>query len=109
MHENKEMMEFLKSIGAIEEVEGGFRLTESAVNTVPDMVKKHEQNFNNDVFSLWMNDMLDLNFDEDGEPMIDLSDISRDEEMQLLLLTNQEKLTLEMIILQYDKRFDKKK
>ena len=109
MHENKEMMEFLKSIGAIEEVEGGFRLTESAANTVPEMVKKHESNFNNDVFSLWMSDMIDLNFDEDGEPMIDLSDISRDEEMQLLLLTNQEKLTLEMIILQYDKRFDKKK
>jgi len=105
---NQEMMEFLKSIGAIEEVEGGFRLTESAVNTVPEMVKRHESNFNNDVFSLWMNDMLDVNFDEEGEPVIDLSDISRDEEMQLLLLTQQEKITLEMIILQYDKRFDKK-
>ena len=109
MHDNKEMMEFLKSIGAIEEVDGGFRLTEAARDTVPDMVKKHEAHFNNDVFSLWMNDMLDLNFDQDGEPMIDLSDISRDKEMQLLLLTSQEKITLEMIILQYDKRFDKKK
>ena len=106
MNENEEMMEFLKSIGAVEEIEGGFRLTEAAKQTVPELVKKHESHFNNDVFSLWMNDMLDLNFDDNGEPMIDLSDISRDEEMQILLLTNQEKLTLEMIILQYDKRFD---
>lgn len=108
MNENDEMMEFLKSIGAVEEIEGGFRLTEAAKQTVPELVKKHESHFNNDVFSLWMNDMLDLNFDDNGEPMIDLSDISRDEEMQLLLLTQQEKLTLEMIIMQYDKRFDKK-
>jgi len=106
---NNEMIEFLKSIGAVEEVDGGFKLTEAASEIVPDIVRQHESQFNNDVFSLWMNDMLILDFDDEGDPIIDLSEITRDEEMQALLLTPQEQATLDMIIIQYDQRFDKNK
>jgi len=106
MDEN--MMEFLKSIGAIEEVdEGSYRLTDEAQEFIPDVVKQHESQFNNDVFSLWINGMLELVFDEDGDPMIDLSADSRDEVRQYECLTPQEINTLRMIINQYEKTIDK--
>ena len=77
MKENEDMMKFLESIGAVEKIDGGFRLTEAANDIVPDMVKKHESHFNNDVFSLWMNGMLELTFDGEGDPMIDVLEASR--------------------------------
>ena len=102
------MMEFLKSIGAIEEIGGGsYRLTDEAQEYIPDVVKQHESQFNNDVFSLWVNGMLELVFDEDGDPMIDLSDTSRDEVRQYECLTPQEINTLRMIINQYENTVDK--
>ena len=106
---DEEMIQFLKSIGALEDNDDGtYRLTDEAQEYVPDMVKTHEAHFNNDVFSLWMNDMLELVFDEDGDPMIDLSDDSRSAKAKKERLTNQEITTLEMIVKQYDKTVDNK-
>ena len=105
---DESMMEFLKSIGAIEEITpGNYRLTDEAQEYIPDVVKQHESQFNNDVFSLWINGMLELVFDEDGDPMIDLSETSRDEVRQYECLTPQEINTLRMIINQYEKTIDK--
>ena len=106
---DEEMIQFLKSIGALESNDDGtYRLTDEAQEYVPDMVKTHEAHFNNDVFSLWLNGMLELVFDEDGDPMIDLSEDSRSTKAKRERLTNQEISTLEMIIKQYDKSVDKK-
>jgi hypothetical protein len=105
---DKEMIEFLKSIGAIEELPGGnYRLSEEAEEFVPEVVKHHESMFNNDVFSLWINDMIDLIFDNDGDPMLDITETSRDEVRQYECLTPQEINTLRMIIQQYDTALDK--
>ena len=105
---DKDMIEFLMSIGAIEELPGGnYRLSEEAEEFVPEIVKQHETMFNNDVFSLWMNEMIDVVFDDDGEPMLDLNDDSRDEVRQYECLTPQEINTLRMIINQYDVTVDK--
>ena len=107
---DNEMIEFLKSIGAIEDAgDGNYRLTEAATEYVPEVVKSHEAQFNNDVFSLWMNGMLELVFDEDGDPMIDLSEDSRNEDLKKERLTKQEASTLEMILYQYEKTVDKRK
>jgi hypothetical protein len=104
-----EMIQFLKSIGALEDNDDGtYRLTDEAQEYVPDMVKTHEAHFNNDVFSLWINGMLELVFDEDGDPMIDLSEDSRSTKAMKERLTNQEITTLQMIVKQYDKSVDKK-
>ncbi len=109
MNMDNEMIEFLKSLGAIEDAGGGnYRLTDKAEEFVPEVVKTHEAQFNNDVFSLWMNGMLELVFDEDGDPMIDLSDDSKNEELKKERLTKQEASTLEMILFQYEKSIDKK-
>lgn len=105
---DKDMIEFLKSIGAIEELPGGnYRLSEEAEEFVPEVVKHHEAMFNNDVFSLWINDMIDLVFDDDGDPMLDITETSRDEVRQYECLTPQEINTLRMIIQQYDTTLDK--
>ena len=105
---DKDMIEFLKSIGAIEELPGGnYRLSEEAEDMVPELVKHHEAMFNNDVFSLWINDMIDVVFDEDGDPMLDMNEDSRDEVRQYECLTPQEINTLRMIINQYDTTVDK--
>ena len=110
MNMDNEMIEFLKSIGAIEDAgDGNYRLTEAATEYVPEVVKSHEAQFNNDVFSLWMNGMLELVFDEDGDPMIDLSEDSRNEDLKKERLTKQEASTLEMILYQYEKTVDKRK
>ena len=106
---DEEMIQFLKSIGALEDNDDGtYRLTDEAQEYVPNMVKTHEAHFNNDVFSLWMNDMLELVFDEDGDPMIDLSEDSKNEDLKKERLTKQEASTLEMILYQYEKTVDKK-
>ena len=106
---DKDMIEFLKSLGAIEDAgEGNYRLTDAAEEYVPEVVKVHEAQFNNDVFSLWMNGMLELVFDEDGDPMIDLSEDSKDDDLKKERLTKQEASTLEMILYQYEKTVDKK-
>ena len=105
---DKNMIEFLKSIGAIEELPGGnYRLSEQAEEMVPEMVKQHESMFNNDVFSLWMNVRIDVVFDEDGDPMLDMNEDSRDEVRQYECLTPQEINTLRMIVKQYDTTIDK--
>jgi hypothetical protein len=110
MNMDNEMIEFLKSIGAIEDAgDGNYRLTDAASEFVPEVVKSHESQFNNDVFSLWMNGMLELVFDEDGDPMIDLSEDSKNEDLKKERLTKQEASTLEMILFQYEKTVDKRK
>ena len=107
---DNEMIEFLKSLGAIEDAgDGNYRLTDAASEYVPEVVKTHEAQFNNDVFSLWMNGMLELVFDEDGDPMIDLSEDSKNESLKKERLTKQEASTLEMILYQYEKTVDKRK
>ena len=109
MNMDKDMIEFLKSLGAIEDAgDGNYRLTEAATEYVPEVVRVHEAQFNNDVFSLWMNGMLELVFDEDGDPMIDLSEDSKNEDLKKERLTKQEASTLEMILYQYEKTVDKK-
>ena len=105
---DKDMIEFLKSIGAIVDVgNGNYRLSEQAEEFVPEVVKQHESMFNNDVFSLWINDMIDVVFDDDGDPMLDLNESSRDEVRQYECLTPQEINTLRMIVKQYDTTIDK--
>ena len=55
-----------------------------------------------------MNGMLELTFDGEGDPMIDVSEASRNMDLKIERLTEQEIVTLDMILLQYDRAIDKK-
>lgn len=74
-----ELVEYLVSIGALEFCyiddagENIYRFTKDAKELVPDIYKEHMKEFNNVIFSLWLKDVVDIIFDEDGEPLIGIN------------------------------------
>ena len=77
---DKELIEYLLSIGALEFVyvdsddEDIYRFTKDAKELVPDIYNEHMKEFNNIIFSLWMKNIIDIMFDENGEPLIGVND-----------------------------------
>jgi hypothetical protein len=77
-------VEYLLSIGAIEfdsmgeDGEPRYTFTEEAKKLVPEIYKEHMKDFNALVFSLWSKDFIDVVFDEEGEPLISISENSLD-------------------------------
>lgn len=82
-----EMIQYLLSIGALywafenDEGEDIYRLTPEARELIPNLYDEHVKDFNGIVFSLWNQNMLNLVFDEEGEPLISLNENSTNEEM----------------------------
>jgi hypothetical protein len=74
----------LLEIGALEFVsvdennEDVYRFTKNAKKLVPELYQEHMQEFSNVVFSLWTKNMLDVVFDEEGEPLISINEDSSD-------------------------------
>ena len=74
----------LIEIGALEFVsvdennEDVYRFTKNAKKLVPKLYKEHMQEFSNVVFSLWTKNMLDVVFDEEGDPLISINENSSD-------------------------------
>jgi predicted ATP-grasp superfamily ATP-dependent carboligase len=99
----EEMIQYLISIGALEYVfddedgEPVYRLTEEAKDLVPDLYEEHMKDFNSVVFSLWSKNLVDVVFDEDGEPMIGLN-VNTDDLEMIEELDKQEKEVLEEIL-----------
>jgi len=104
-----EMVEYLLSIGALEYVftdEDGepiYRLTPDAKDLVPDLYEEHMKDFNSVVFSLWQKDLVDLVFDEGGEPLIGINNNTTDPEM-IEMLDRQEKEAIEEILFVWKKK-----
>jgi hypothetical protein len=85
---DEELIEYLVSIGALEYVftddEGGYiyRLTPDAKELVPDLYEDHVKDFNSSVFSLWNYGLIDIVFDDDGEPLISLNENTEYKDMR---------------------------
>ena len=100
------MIQYLLSIGALqwaftnEDGEEIYRLTPDAKELVPNLYDEHIKDFNSIVFSLWNKNMIDLTFDEDGEPLIGLNENSINEEM-IVDLDKNEKEALKEIVFVY--------
>lgn len=83
----EELVQYLLSLGALEYVftdEDGdpvYRLTPEARDLVPDLYDEHMKEFNSVVFSLWSKNLIDVVFDEDGEPLIGVNQNTTDLEM----------------------------
>lgn len=77
-----ELIKYLESIGAIEfafEDEHGeriYKFTDQAEELVPDLYQEHLNDFSNTVFSLWEKNLIDMTFDDKGEPLIGLNENS---------------------------------
>lgn len=83
----EELIQYLISIGALEycftDDDGSYiyRLTPEAKDLVPDLYDEHMKQFNTTVFSLWNKGLIDIVFDDDGEPLIGLNENSDNKEM----------------------------
>lgn len=104
-----ELVEYLLSIGALEYVftdddgEPIYRLTPDAKELVPELYEEHMKDFNSVVFSLWQKDLIDLVFDEEGEPMIGINKNTNDPEI-IETLDKQEKEAIQEILFVWKKK-----
>lgn len=104
-----ELIQYLLSLGALEYVftdddgEPIYRLTPEAKDLVPDLYEEHMKDFNAVVFSLWSKNIIDVIFDEDGEPMIGLNSNTDDPEM-IEELDKQEREVLQEILYVWKKK-----
>lgn len=107
-----ELIQYLLSIGALEfvfideEGEHIYRLTPEARELVPDLYDEHMQNFTSSVFSLWSKDLIDVVFDENGEPLIGINDNTENEQL-VSELDNQDKNILKEILFVWKKKLEK--
>ena len=105
----EELVQYLLSIGALEYVftdEDGdpvYRLTPEARDLVPDLYDEHMKDFNSVVFSLWSKNLIDVVFDEDGEPLIGINQNTTDQEMTKSL-DRAEKEALQEILFVWKKK-----
>ena len=106
---DEEMIQYLISIGALEYVfddedgEPVYRMTPEAKDFVPDMYDEHIQDFNAMVFSLWTKDMIDVVFDEEGDPMVSINENSENKDL-IKQLDREERETLHEIIFVWKKK-----
>ena len=104
-----ELIEYLLSIGALEfafnDDEGVaiYRLTPDAKELVPDLYEEHIKNFTTSVFSLWEKDLIDVAFDDDGEPLITINENSENDEL-ISQLEKEDKDVLKEIVFVWKKK-----
>jgi hypothetical protein len=103
---SKEDIEYFLAIGALElshindEGEKVYHLTETAKEIAPQLYEKQMKGFNEILFSLWNKGVLDLSFDEDGEPLISLNE-DTESLLEKNILDEEEKEVMEQIVLSW--------
>jgi hypothetical protein len=81
---DEETIEYLLEIGALEfdsvdeSGENLYKFTKEAKDLVPEIYNEQMKDFNALVFSLWSKDLIDVCFDEAGEPLIGVNENSYD-------------------------------
>lgn len=74
--EEYSLLEYLIKIGAVKKLfnhisyEDEFIMTNKCDKFIPELPKKYSQDFQEEVFTLWQLDMIDLMFDENGNHII---------------------------------------
>ena len=53
-----------------------YQIDDAADDFIPGLKKKHNLDVNQSVFDLWNLEMIDIRFDDDGEPLISLNENS---------------------------------
>jgi creatinine amidohydrolase/Fe(II)-dependent formamide hydrolase-like protein len=105
---DKEDIEYFLSIGALEfsyvneHGEDIYSLTEKAKEIAPELYEEQMKKFNEVVFSLWTKEMVDISFDDEGEPMISLH--LEDNSFDFSQLDEDEKDVFEEILIAWDEK-----
>lgn len=87
MDDEQDIVEYLLSIGALEEAgtdadsgEPLYKLTKKSEEFIPEFTELFYQEFSNHVFFLWQKEFIDVIFDDEGEPMISPNEKAFDED-----------------------------
>ena len=100
----EELVQYLLSIGAIEHVNNDsnkspiYKLTENAKELVPELYKEFMKDFNMAAFSLWSKDLINIIFNDTGEPIIELNKDSTNIKKTKDLPKNEKRALQEMLI-----------
>ena len=100
----EELIQYLLSIGALEYVYDNaennpvYRLTEDAKELVPELYQEHMKDFHMAAFSLWSKGLINIVFDDAGEPLIGLNENSTDLEKTKNLPKNEKEALQEMLV-----------
>lgn len=100
-----ELIQYLLSIGALEfsflDDDGNdvYKLTPEAKHLVPSLYEEHIKDFNSNIFLLWNQGLLDLTFDNDGDPLIAVNENSYNEELTKSLEKEEKDVLREIVIL----------
>jgi DNA-binding MarR family transcriptional regulator len=86
-------------ISGIEEETGlnTYKITEKGKKIIPVLESEKQAAMNSIAFSLWSKNMINLNFDKDGNPIVALNKNSFDEE-KIAELSSEERLTLRQFV-----------
>lgn len=100
----EELIQYLLSIGALELVSEDsnknpiYRLTEEAKDLVPELYQEHMKDFHMAAFSLWSKGLINIVFDDAGEPLIGLNENSANFEKTKDLPKNEKRALQEMLV-----------
>lgn len=85
MNDKEDMIQFLIEMGVLKPAgydedtgEEMYLVTEEAEDLMPGISYQRQKDLNSSVFELWQRDMLDVVFNEDGEPLVALNKNSMD-------------------------------
>lgn len=113
-YDEDELIQWLISMGVIKEVgynedlgENMYQITPEAQQYLPELKKTYLQEINQSVFELWQMNMLDVTFDEKGEPMVALNKNSLDKEKIKQIQDPELKAQMVMIISAFDDYYGK--
>jgi hypothetical protein len=101
----EELIQYLLSIGALQFAfvddhgEKVYRLTPEAKELVPTLYEEHIKDFNSTVFSLWNKGIIDIVFDENGEPLIGPNENSENKKKIKKLDKNEKEVLSEILFL----------
>jgi hypothetical protein len=101
---DKDDIEYFLAIGALEfsyvddDGDEVYRLTEKAKEIAPQLYEEQMKDFNAAIFSLWNKGVIDITFDNNGEPLIGISEDVYDMEISELLDEEERDILQEIVL-----------
>ena len=101
-------MGILKPMGYDENIgEQLYLITEEANTFMPELSKHQQQEINSVVFDLWQMEMLDVSFNDEGEPLVALNENSTNIEKVMAIEDPDLRNQMRVIVSVFSSYFDK--
>lgn len=110
--ENEEsILDYLIELGIITEIddisgEKIYKLSDDAEFFLPGIMEEHQKQVNDSIFDLWTMDMIDVRFDEIGDPLVSLNDNSLSIEKVNAIEDPRLRIAMYTILVAFSEKFD---